>query len=137
MKYIIDYCDDGFIKNKELELDDRDVWSFDVTLAPIIHAGLVKLRDIKHGSPMVDDDDVPLCLRANDIDPVEGVDYNFHARWDWVLNEMIWAFNQLVIEDWEDQYFGTKIDLDGHKAHGSRMRNGFELFGKYYTDLWD
>ena len=28
-------------------------------------------------------------------------------------------------------------DVEGHQLHEERMREGFELFGKYYRNLWD
>ena len=77
-------------------------------------------------------------------------DENFFKRWEWVLDEMIWAFEQKTI-DWEEQYYGEWVedksnllggrhastDYDGLKAHQARMSNGFRLFGKYYENLWD
>lgn len=28
-------------------------------------------------------------------------------------------------------------DVEGHRLHEARMQEGFELFGKYYANLWD
>jgi len=87
-------------------------------------------------------------------------DDNWEARWDWVLDEMIWAFSQINDnEGWEREYYVKAgewhfedekdgmsemvwdkkpvIDNKGIKAHRARMQNGFILFGKYYTGLWD
>jgi hypothetical protein len=30
-----------------------------------------------------------------------------------------------------------KVDMKGLKAHYKRKQKGFELFGKYYLNLWD
>jgi len=49
----------------KVHIDSYDVWSADHTLAMIIHPVLVKLKETKHGSPVVDDEDVPENLRAN------------------------------------------------------------------------
>ena len=49
---------------KIIKLDRWDTWSMDHTLADIILPMLKQLRDTKHGSPMVDDEDVPEHLRA-------------------------------------------------------------------------
>jgi hypothetical protein len=77
---------------------------------------------------------------------------SLHDRWDWVLNEMIWAFEQKVTNDdegqffehskdngmpWDKDYVRPKVDWDGLKAHQARKENGFRLFGKYYQGLWD
>lgn len=102
---------------------------------------LKQLRDTKHGSPAVDDADVPEHLRfaaAEDPGHEFEVDDNYHKRWDWVLDEMIWAFEQIVNEDSDAIYFedGT-LDVEGWKAHSARIDNGTRLFGVYYRGLWD
>jgi len=117
---------------------------------------LKQLKETKHGAPFVDAEDVPEELR-----PPEGwyekystrgeIDDNWFKRWDWVLDEMIWAFEQKVLDNWEEQYYGEWVedasktfggyhknpDDEGRKAHQERMSNGFRLFGKYYEGLWD
>lgn len=145
-----------------IRIDKFDTWSMDHTLAPIIVPMLVQLKETKHGAPMVDMKDVPRELRATkkqldaygkngDVDP------KHFDRWDWILDEMIWAFEQKCRDDWESDYyeyrelgpeeekdpdslFGLKLvweDPEGRKAHQERMSNGFKLFGKYYENLWD
>jgi hypothetical protein len=114
----------------------------DHTLAPIILPMLVQLRATKHGAPMVDMKDVPKELRATkkqldaygkngDVDP------KHFDRWDWIMDEMIWAFEQKCRDDWMEDYYYNKWDQEGVKAHQDRMSNGFRLFGKYYENLWD
>jgi hypothetical protein len=112
-----------------IRIDKYDTWSMDSTLALIIHPMLVQLKQTKHGSPWIDDEDVPEELRSTSAPPKENewdTDDNHHARWDWVLDEMIWAFETHL--DDESQF---KSELFGRK------RNGFRLFGKYYQALWD
>ncbi|MEN9389831.1 MAG: Nitrincola phage, partial [Candidatus Parcubacteria bacterium] len=95
------------------------------------------------------------------------IDYELiHKRWDWVLDEMIFAFEHKVDDSWEDAfssgehdilwvetdklYDGKKTfqmkkgpndtyvcDYDGIQKVHDRMQNGFRLFGKYYQGLWD
>lgn len=146
-----------------VKLDRYDTWSMDHTLAHIILPMLKQLKATKHGSPNVDDDDVPEHLRSTKAPPVEKwhEDGNVHARWDWVLNEMIWAFEQKTRAWWEEDYiiehaefeFSSepdedgnrefkltkegKYDREGERAHQERMNNGFRLFGKYYEALWN
>ena len=81
----------------KVRIDGYDMWSADHSLAYIIHPLLIKLRDNKNGSPLVDDEDAPDHLKStaapakeNDYD----IDDNHHTRWEWVLDEMIWAFSQ-------------------------------------------
>ena len=155
-------------KIEYVKIDRWDTWSMDHTLAYIILPMLKQLRDTKHGSPMVDDDDVPEVLRSvkkpkrkkGDVRntlQVHAVDYDvtdntIHSKWDWVLNEMIWAFEQKIIDDdegkffdhtvskglpWDKDYVGPNVDWDGLRAHQARKTNGYRLFGKYYEGLWD
>ena len=141
----------------KVRIDNYDTWSMDHTLAHIILPMLVQLKETKHGSPWVDDEDVPKKLRSTSAPPKEDeydIDDNHHARWDWVLDEMIWAFEQKARDNWEGDYYeyeddptkteglglGLKLvweDPEGRKAHQERMTNGFKLFGKYFENLWD
>ena len=141
----------------DVRIDRTDTWSMDNTLAHIIVPMLKQLQDTKHGSPLVADSDVPKDLRSTCADPKENeydTDSNHHLRWDWVLNEMIWAFEQKSRDDWEGDYYeyeyedkesadglvGLKVvseDPKGRAAHQKRMTKGFKLFGKYYESLWD
>jgi hypothetical protein len=135
-----------FNKRKvEIRIDPYDTWSMDHTLGLIIVPMLKQLKATKHGSPSVSDADVPEDLRSpmgylatEDYD----VDDNYHKRWDWVMDEMIWAFEQIVDETSDDHFFDRSVepyiyDKDGHRAHMQRIDNGIQLFGKYYQGLWD
>ena len=135
-----------FSKRKvEVRIDSYDTWSMDHTLGLIIVPMLKQLKATKHGSPSVSDADVPEELRSpmgylatEDYD----VDDNYHKRWDWVMDEMIWAFEQTIDETSDDHFFERSVepyvyDKDGHRAHMQRIDNGIMLFGKYYQGLWD
>ena len=66
----------------------------------------------------------------------EGTDETHFERWDWVFDEMIWAFEQIVREsDWDIYMAAT--DLLEIQQHELRVANGLRLFGKYYRGLWD
>lgn len=133
-----------------VRIDPQDVWGLDSTLALVIAPALRLLKETQHGYP-------------TDLDglPEDVMIMSEEARWDWVMDEMIWAFEQANL-DWEDQYYSgvvdvemvpvpmtqtfrmidgpnntMKIDHDGLKAHVARMKRGFALFGKHYMDLWD
>ena len=142
-----------------VEIEPHDTWSMDHTLAMIIHPMLVQLKATQHGAPAVEFKDVPEELMPPDADAVKKLymengetDENFFKRWEWVLDEMIWAFEQKCRDHWEDDYYGDYdedqkngsmvgsfkwIDHEGLKTHQERMSNGFRLFGKYYENLWD
>lgn len=124
----------------KVRIDPWDTWSMDHTLAPIIVPMLKQLKETKHGSPWTDDEDVPEELRSTNAPPKENeydTDKYHHDRWDWIMDEMIWAFEQKCRDDWMEDYYYNKSDTDGANAHQARMSNGFRLFGKYYENLWD
>ena len=126
----------------KIRIDRYDTWSMDHTLAPIILPMLIQLKETKHGAPNVYMEDVPEELRATkdqlDAYGKQGdVDPKHFDRWDWVLDEMIWAFEQKCRDDWMEDYYYNKWDLEGVRVHQERMSNGFRLFGKYYENLWD
>lgn len=148
----------------KVRIDNYDVWNMDSTLAHIILPMLKKLQNTKSGAPYVDDDDVPEHLRKSSAPPTENewdVDDNHFKRWDYVLGEMIIAFESKNTE-WEVQFWKAlpKIDFkkypedegksvvpirweepgecdwEGYNAYQQRIDNGFRLFGKYYNSLW-
>lgn len=166
----------------KIHIDKYDTWSMDSTLAHIILPMLKQLRDTKHGSPMVDLEDVPeelrrvgyedgssqFILKFEDQEQYQKDSWDImHHRWEWVLNEMIFAFEHLIDDSWEEAYSSGNIDThsvpcewdadgkptlytfehgpnhtyecdyDGMKKVYDRMDNGFRLFGKYYRGLWD
>ena len=140
-----------------VKIDRWDTWSMDYTLSFIVVPMLKQLKETKHGAPFVDDEDVPEELKSTSAPPKENdydTDENHFKRWDWALNEMIWAFEQNLDNDSEEKFFDhaewdekekdfgknlhkIKIDQPGLKAHQDRKANGFRLFGKYFQGLWD
>ena len=150
-----------------VKIDKWDTWSMDHTLAHIILPMLVQLKRTKHGAPIVDDKDVPAELHMTKKEKAAfnkdgSTDDKFFKRWDWILDEMIFAFESKVDDGrWEEQFeSGTsdiqwkrleggnsemirgpndthKYDWEGRKAYQARISNGFKLFGKYFENLWD
>lgn len=143
----------------KVRVDYWDVWGADHTLAVIILPTLRRLKTDKHGSPFVNIEDVPEHLRPTDLaGPNNGyTDNTIHERWNWVLDEMIWAFEQIVDEDHESKFYDhsaahkyekenpndlmgrldlIKVDRESLDAHYKRITRGTTLFGKYYRALW-
>ena len=121
-----------------IEIEPHDTWNMDITLAHIIHPMLVQLKETKHGAPIVDEGDVPLGMGMSEeakakFSETGETDGQFHARWDWVLDEMIWAFAEKITL-FNAAHEAATPERDGYY---SRMSNGFRLFGKYYEALWD
>lgn len=97
-----------------VKIDNYDVWSMDHTLANIIHPMLIKLQAVKHGAPNVDDEDVPDELKSTTAPAKKNewdTDGNHFKRWDWVINEMIFAFKCKLDDSWEEEFREGEIDL--------------------------
>ena len=125
----------------KIRIDRQDTWSMDHTLAPIILPMLVQLKATKHGAPFVDYEDVPEELRPEPewykkYSKNGETDPDFFKRWDWILDEMIYAFECKANKDIVIMRFDID-DRDGAKQEQERISNGFRLFGKYYESLWD
>lgn len=144
----------------KVKIHGYDVWSMDTTLAYIIVPMLEQLKKVKHGTPTT-------MFREE-----EGVDENGNAteeahekaiaRWDMTLDHMIWAFKQIIDEDYESfQIVAGELDFDHHSedegkkcfplrwkvepktnwdaqmAYEEKIQEGLELFAKNYRSLWD
>lgn len=127
----------------DVRIDKYDTWNMDYTLSLIVHPMLVQLKANKHGAPLVDMQDRPEHLRTEEVDE-HGLDiYHFDA-WNWVLDEMIWAFGLKAKESDALDACHDKCDTYGDelcqvciKETQERMNRAFGLFGKYYEALWD
>lgn len=143
---------------------------------------LKQLRNTKHGSGYVDQKDLPPHLQFTETEEHDNqkcfefyhetsddnkLKVDVHVQYEWVLDEMIWAFEQLQC-DWEDQYRSGdhdilwvpsdrldengeplaytmedgpkntyKCDYDALFKHQARINNGLRLFGVYFQHLWD
>ena len=153
-----------------VKIDRYDTWSMDHTLADIVLPMLKQLKDSKDGAPYVDDLDVPEELRSTSAPAKENewdTDDNHFKRWDWVLAEMIFAFECKVDDSWQEAFSSGEFDqktvacewdangkakmykwedgpnhtytcdYEGMKVVEERIQNGFRLFGRYYQNLWD
>jgi hypothetical protein len=123
-----------------VKIDRWDTWSMDSTLTKIILPMLKQLKDDKCGSPNVEDEDVPEYLRSHMAQPKEyewDADDLWHMRWQWVIDEMIFAFEKLNEDDWEQEFYKNKEwDKEGWIKTNNRIQNGLTLFGKYFRALW-
>lgn len=157
----------GCIRKNEVKLDRYDSWSADWTIAQIATPLLVQLQETKHGAPFVDDEDVPEELRSTSCARKENewdTDENHFKRWDWVLEEMIYAMQEIA-NDKENEpkmykhvgdiEFGEIDEATGlgeikslgveripemeesNRQYHKRIQRGCVLFGKYFQNLWD
>lgn len=156
----------GGIRKNVVEIDDYDVWGADWLLAEIAHPLLVKLKEKKQGAPLVEDENVPEELRSTSCAPKENewdIDENHFKRWDWVLDEMIFAMQEIANDNANepspytkkgemvfgeiDEKTGTgTITFEGYEEtegsrkaytdYHNRIKNGCRLFGVYFQSLW-
>jgi hypothetical protein len=126
-----------FIQRGKRGWADCDIWSFDGYLSEVIWKGLKKLQKIQHilptWKPGIKEEDAK-------------------KEWDYILNEMIWAFQswdlacnghyefwfagrsqiyeKTMMEKYPDYHFMTEEE-------DKRMRNGMKLFIENFGSLWD
>lgn len=127
--YPINKIADAVWPKDKIVIEAFDTWSMDHTLAPIILPMLKQLKETKHGAPHVDDDDVPDELKSTSAPPLKPeevqnghTDENWFKRWEWTLDEMIFAFEHKVQDDWEGQFSTGEshhqfvpVDADGNE----------------------
>lgn len=139
------YKDDNTLRKEEIVIHDYDTWSMDHTLALIALPMLKQLKETKHGVPYIDYEDMPEHLQYiprqydqraigdlfNAWDDFENEFDHQIKVWDWMIDEMIWAMDQIAHQE--------EVDLDvWHSVEfNDRMSNALKLFGKYYRSLWD
>ena len=110
-----------------IQIHDYDTWSMDHTLSRIIYPMLIKFKEESVSFPTtIDQSDVPDFLQLK-VDLTQEEEFGIYEKqWEWVLNEMICAFD--LVSSFEDKYPPME--------ENERMQNGLELFGKYFTHLW-
>lgn len=161
MKAIIGYPVDAPEKQHiEVVVDNYDTWSADFTIATIALPLLRQLKATKQGAPNVDDEDVPKELRSTSAPQKENewdTDDFWFMRWDYVIDEMIYAMNEISNNrNGEDAFYAKaedfieskdmsfkeyldniQFDKEGYEKYYNRLQNGCRLFGKYFQCLWD
>ena len=131
-----------------IHIDSYDTWNLDHTLALIIYPALLQLKKTKHGVP-------------NEFATVGGEDYtdqdsfDFYKestqesfeeaikKWDEVLDKMIWSFEQILKQNYNDLYHHGKIELDWKKTDKmflnpitGKMEKTYEMVDKNPNEHW-
>lgn len=104
-----------------IKIENHDTWSLDHTLAMIILPSLIQLKETKHGIPSEFGDvggeshSDQLCFdfysETYDDAFNEGV-----KRWDEIMNKMIWSFQQIVSDEYDELYHHGKAEYDFVKS---------------------
>lgn len=159
--------DPDAVQKKQIRIDRHDTWNMAETLAEIILPMLKQLKEFKHGSPGI----MP-TFRETSNDTYPQITFDFykdgddlaweigHKQWEEILDKMIWSFEQICIENRDDQFHhgvsniqfvkvpgGTQLvngpghtatfDRKGHDEYYAKIQEGLDLFGKHYMNLWD
>lgn len=111
------YCKGSADRKVNVKIENFDTWSLDHTLALIILPALLQLKATKHGVP-------------HDFAEAGGEDYaaqdsfDFYKEthneafeqkckeWDEVLDKMIWSFQQLLMDNYDNLYHHGKGEYD-------------------------
>lgn len=146
---------------KKIIWQDKDTWSLDAKLNPILHSALVKFKAV------VTSKDTCAGCPGRFIDD-HNSDESFEAglaKWHEALDKMIYAFADIEpnMDDysfkfgkvsfekvpgeeglaWQRMNMGETInpeEYDRYKAdlriHEEKRQEGLDLFAKHYTSLW-
>lgn len=120
----------------KVQIDPWDTYNVDHTLALIILPLLKEYKLVKKGGSFVENEDVPHIAPIPKGQEMELSD-EWEVRWNYVLGEMIHAFERIVDEEWEQDFHnGAEFDTKGYLLECERINNGLRLFGKYFRGLW-
>lgn len=152
---------DSSPRKEYIRIDPWDTWDMHITLGKIILPMLKQMRKDMRGAGHVDNEDVPAELRRPEGLDKWVTDEHHFDRWEYMLDEMIYAFEHLLDDSWEKEYKtghlsytlgpedddGTcemifdrsnyHVDYEGLRRVWDRIDRGLLMFGKYYRNLWD
>jgi hypothetical protein len=131
------YTDSDEPRLESIEIHKYDSWNALETIAKVAHPILVQLKATKQGYALVSAEDAP----GIDLKPSEVETGYSEARWDYVLDEIIWTMKELAENEpsapsYDTMNFNSNW-LKDLKVYNTRIQKGCELFGKYFRNLWD
>lgn len=139
-------------RNRKIVVKDitsSDTYSLDATLAEIILPCLKRFKEDlgkNGGYPAIlegECDDIPENLKTA----------NGTTKWNYILDEMIYSFEQVLDDSDSEKYYNwndcdfedvnkflenidkIEVDREGLTKYQNRVQNGLELFGKYFQNL--
>ncbi len=135
-------------RKADVQIDRFDSWNLDGTLAIIILPLLIQLKYSKQGVP-------------NDFADVGGASweaqesFDFYKeshndafeegckRWEEVLDKMIWSFQQIALEDYDEKYHHGDAKFDWIKTNKQfpnpitgKLEDTFQMVDKNPDDHW-
>ena len=106
----------------DIKIESFDTWNLDSTLALIILPALIQLKETKHGIP----NEFGRLAGQTEYDGQFSFDFYEEThneafeiackKWDEVLDKMIWSFQQIALEDYDEQYHHGKAEYGWEKT---------------------
>ena len=97
---IINSIDEYLKRKNTIKIHNYDTWSMDKTLSLIVLPMLLQLKRTKHGSPEVDDEDLPELLQytPEELEKIKNQEdvQKYWDRWDYIIDRMIYSFDYLA-----------------------------------------
>lgn len=159
----------GVDKVIKIDITYSDCFNLDGTLGRVIVAALEAFKLQEYAGFTVEEQDLPEHLRYEEPVMINGsyterglmgTDPLRQERFEWVINEMIFAFKSCYSGEGEDFWIddpnydpnadflidneegsltiNSQLDIDQEKqaAYNKRIQNGLNMFSKYYKALW-
>lgn len=159
------YTDNDEERIVDIQIDDYDTWNLDHTLALIILPLLEKFkgdmeRDMFYPSNI--NEEVNHSTEVQSISDDEEKANEGYKQWLSIIDEMIYAMKGVIddpdffidydsisheeakekgydlidVEDLGLDITPFYVDREAQRIHDNRVREGLELFGKYFQHLW-
>lgn len=131
----------------KIQIDKWDTYGMDHTLALIILPMLVQLKDTKHGIPgnfvIVGGEDYERQSSFDFYKETHEAAWEEGAkRWDDALDKMIWSFQQIVDDNWEELYYHGKGEYEFEETKpmlnplNGKMEKMYEMVDKNPGEHW-
>lgn len=104
---------------------ESDLWTLYISLAKWILPRLRKLKQIQHGYVIIPDKGETYKDAVEKIE--RGEEGHYLPKWNAILDKMILAFEWIAREEQEEDNGKLKREV----------KEGFDLFHKYFFSLWD
>lgn len=131
-----------------IEIEKFDTWNLDHTLSLIILPALIQLKATKKGVPHNFAEVGGENYHGQESFDFykEDIDQLFNQKikeWDEILDKMIWSFQQIALEDYDDQYHHGKAEYDWVKSDkkfpnpiSGKIENTFQMVDKNPGAHW-
>ena len=131
-----------------INIENFDTWNLDHTLALIILPALIQLKETKHGIPAnfaeVGGEDYSDQDSFDFYKETHNESFNEKVKeWNEVLDKMIWSFQQIALEDYDEQYHHGKAEYDWVKTDkqfpnpiSGKIEDTYQMVDKNPNEHW-